>query len=142
SGSGSRSPARSPTRPSSSNRDRASRPKWGQTPFFSFGRNGVCPPFESVPDAVVVFLQLGGAQREAGGPPHPARLPHEGEGVLDLLRLELGRRGLVEGRAVRAVQIGRASCRERVEISEGAGSIKKNRTRQYRRHHSRRHTSN
>src|SRR6267378_7384676 len=43
SGSESRSPARSPTRPSSSNRDRASRLKRGQTPFFSFRKSGSEP---------------------------------------------------------------------------------------------------
>src|SRR5690606_21439409 len=47
-------------------------------------------PLESPPDGVVVVLQLLRLQRELRRAEDVARLPHEGERVVDLLRLELG----------------------------------------------------
>src|SRR6185436_5050527 len=49
---------------------------------------GSCVASKAIPDLVVVLLQLARAEREPGRPPHVARLPHEGEGVLDLLRFQ------------------------------------------------------
>src|SRR5690606_6095462 len=59
---------------------------------------------EAAPDAVVVGLQLLRFEREARGAEDVARLPHEGEGVLDLVRLELGGARALEGRDVRPVR--------------------------------------
>src|SRR5207247_11247597 len=59
---------------------------------------------EAVPHLVVVLLQLRRLERELGRPEYVARLPHEGERVLDLVGLQLGRARLFERSEIPAVR--------------------------------------
>src|SRR6185436_2677549 len=63
-----------------------------------------CVASKTIPDLVVVPLQLARAHRKPGRPPDVARLPHESERVLDLVRLQLGVGRALESREIRAVR--------------------------------------
>src|SRR5208283_3908962 len=58
--------------------------------------------FEALPAGIVVALQRLGFEREAGGSNDETSLEHEGERVLDLVRLQFGLAGPLEGDTVRA----------------------------------------
>src|SRR5687768_14706368 len=55
---------------------------------------------EAVPDRVVILLQLLRAESELGRTEDVARLPHEGERALDLLRLEVCLDAFLVGRGI------------------------------------------
>src|SRR3954471_16765920 len=59
---------------------------------------------EAVPDAVVILLQLAQAERVLRRAEDVARLPHERERVIDLVRLEIGGGGFLARREVRALR--------------------------------------